>query len=59
MTDKMMRNILTHGNLEWREQRSICARILDPEKSGQDEKKKSWSGSHKLGQSDVEMERHS
>ena len=29
MTDKMMRNILTHANPEWREQRSICARILD------------------------------
>ena len=30
MTDKMMRNILTHANPEWREQRSICASILDP-----------------------------
>ena len=30
MTDRMMRNILTHANLEWREQRSICASILDP-----------------------------
>ena len=29
-TDRMMRNILTHANLELREQRSICARILDP-----------------------------
>ena len=29
-SDKMMRNILTHANPEWREQRSICARILDP-----------------------------
>ena len=30
MTDKMMRNILTHANPEWREQRSICASNLDP-----------------------------
>ena len=27
---KMMRSILTHANLEWREQRSTCARILVP-----------------------------
>ena len=31
MTDKMMRSILTHANPEWREQRSICARIVDPQ----------------------------
>ena len=29
-TNRMMRNILTHANPEWREQRSICARVLDP-----------------------------
>ena len=28
-TDRMMRNILEHASLEWREQRSTCARILD------------------------------
>ena len=28
-TGWMVRNILTHANLEWREQSSICARILD------------------------------
>ena len=31
-TDRMMRNILTHANPQWREQRSTCARILDLEK---------------------------
>ena len=46
MSDKMLRSILTHENLEWREQRSIFARILDPKKSRQDEKTKSWSCSH-------------
>ena len=40
-TDRMMRNILTHANPEWREQRSTCARVLDPKKSRQDEKEKS------------------
>ena len=42
MTDKMMRNILTHANPEWREQRSICARILDPE--NQDRMKRRRAG---------------
>ena len=28
ISNKMMRYILIHANLEWREQRSICARIL-------------------------------
>ena len=55
-TDRM-RNILKHANLEWREQISICARILDPKKSKQDEKEKSWCGSYELGQFDDEMER--
>ena len=59
VSDKMMRSILTHANPEWREQRLICARILDPQKSRQDDKKKSWSGSPKFGRSDVEMERQS
>ena len=26
----MMENILKHANPEWREQRSTCAKILDP-----------------------------
>ena len=30
-TDRMMRNILTHANPRWREQRSTCARILELE----------------------------
>ena len=30
ISDNMMRSILTQANPEWREQRSICARILDP-----------------------------
>ena len=42
MTDKMMRNILTHANPEWREQRSICARILDPK--NQDRMKRRRAG---------------
>ena len=29
-TDRMMRNILRHANAEWREQKSTCAKILDP-----------------------------
>ena len=29
-TDRMMVNILKHANPEWREQRSTCAKILDP-----------------------------
>ena len=29
-TDNMMRNILRHANAERREQRSVCAKILDP-----------------------------
>ena len=29
-TDRMMENILKHANPEWREQRSTCAKILDP-----------------------------
>ena len=29
-TDRMMRNILTHANPEWREHRSTCAQVLDP-----------------------------
>ena len=29
-TDRMMKNILKHANPEWREQRSTCAKILDP-----------------------------
>ena len=55
MTDKMMRNILTHANPEWREQRSICARILHPK--NQDRMKRRRAGVvHKiLGQSDVEV----
>ena len=32
ISDKMMRNILTHPNPEWREQRSISASTLDPKK---------------------------
>ena len=28
--DRMMRNIQTHANAEWREHRSTSARILDP-----------------------------
>ena len=51
LTDNMMRNILTHANPEWREQRSICARTLDP--------KDRWGGSRKLEQSDDVMERQS
>ena len=42
MTDKMMRNILTHVNPEWKEQRSICARILDPK--NQDRMKRRRAG---------------
>ena len=42
MTDTMMRNILTHANPEWREQRSICARILDP--TNQDRMKRRRAG---------------
>ena len=30
-TDRMMENILKHANPEWREQRSTCAKILDPQ----------------------------
>ena len=30
-TDRMMRNIRTHANPEWREQRSTSARVLDPQ----------------------------
>ena len=26
----MTRNILKHANAEWREDRSVCAKILDP-----------------------------
>ena len=37
-----MRNILTHANPEWREQRSICARILDPK--NQDKMKRRRAG---------------
>ena len=29
-TDRMIENILKHANPEWREQRSTCAKILDP-----------------------------
>ena len=47
MTDKMMRNILTHANPEWREQRSICARILDPE--NQDRMKRRRAGFIRIG----------
>ena len=35
-------NILTHANPEWREQRSICARILDP--TSQDRMKRRRAG---------------
>ena len=42
MTDKMMRNIVTHANPEWSEQRSICARILDPK--NQDRMKRRRAG---------------
>ena len=42
MTDKMMRSILTHAIPEWMEQRSICARILDPK--NQDRMKKRRAG---------------
>ena len=59
ISDKMMRNIRTHANPEWREQRSICARILDSKKSRQDDKNKSWSCSRQLGQSDVEIDHDS
>ena len=50
-TGRMMRNILTHANPEWREQRSR------PKESRQDEEKKGCGGFHELGQSDDEMER--
>ena len=40
MTDKMIRNFVTHANIEWREQRSICG----PPKSRQYEKEKSCGG---------------
>ena len=42
ISDKMMRNILTHANPEWREQRSICARILHPQ--NQDKMKRRRAG---------------
>ena len=42
MTDKMMRNILTHAKLEWREQRSTSARVLDPK--NQDRMRRRRSG---------------
>ena len=42
ISDNMMRNILTHANPEWREQRSICARILDPK--NQDRMKRRRAG---------------
>ena len=42
MTDIMMRSILTHANPEWREQKSICSRILDPK--NQDRMKRRRAG---------------
>ena len=54
-TDRMMRDILKHDNSEWREQKSTCAKILDP-KNHEDEKKKSWSSSFQLGQVVDKME---
>ena len=36
----MMRNILTHANLEWREQKSISARVLDPKNQDRMERRK-------------------
>ena len=41
-TNKMMRNILTHANPEWREQRFASARILDPK--NQDKMKRRRAG---------------
>ena len=53
----MMRNILTHANHEWwREQRSTCARSLDPKNQDRMKQEESWSGAYELGQSDGEME---
>ena len=43
ISDNMMRNILTHANPEWREQRSICARILDPKNQDRMKRRRSWS----------------
>ena len=60
MTDKTMRSILTHANLEWSEQRSVCARILDPKNQDRMNRRRAgvvhanwdnlmlkWSGSQK------------
>ena len=41
-TDKMMTNILRRANAEWREQRSVCAKILDPR--NQDKMKRRRAG---------------
>ena len=56
----MMRNILTHANPEWRQQRSTCARILDPKNQDRMKRRKAgvvhtnwdnlmvrWSGSQR------------
>ena len=56
VTDGMMRHILTHANPEWREQRSTCARSLDPKNQDRMKKEESWCGAYELGQSDGEME---
>ena len=55
-TDRMKRNILTHANPKWREQRSTCARILGPSESRYNEEEESWGGAYQVGQSDGEVE---
>ena len=54
--DRMKRNILTHANPKWREQRSTCARILGPSESRYNEEEESWGGAYEVGQSDDEVE---
>ena len=56
VTDKMMRSILTHANPKWREQRSICARILDPKNRDRMKRRRAGMVHTKLGQSGDEME---